>query len=222
MPNVDPPDRLAPGDPRRAFWERFFWQALEGPTKPKEMARTILAATDLHALVGDEAYAALVISAVDGSAAPAIDRTLFETVFPRRCYCRRRSPMNEDVLDFSGRNVCRRLYYVDDCVGRSTTLLFRRTPDIDLLRCAECGDVWLRGMDQDWLRQYLVLLEPGDLDRIIDAGLWPEGLDRAEDSWTRAFGGLHRGDPNLPAWQAQANTAEAFRRYGLKRSATSP
>jgi hypothetical protein len=97
-------------------------------------------------------------------------------------------------------------------------LLFRRTPDIDLLRYTECGAVWLRGMDQDWLRQHFLLLEPGDLDRIMNEGVWPDGLDRAKDAWTKVFGGLSRDDPRLPAWQAQANSAEAFRCYGLKRS----
>jgi hypothetical protein len=126
--------------------------------------------------------------------------------------------MDEDHLDFSGRNVYRRLYYIDDCIGKSTAILFRRTPDIDLLRCTECRAVWLRGMDQDWLRQHFLLAEPGDLDRIMNEGVWPDGLDWAEDNWTKAFGGLHREDPRLPAWQAQANPAEAFSRYGLKRS----
>ena len=144
-------------------------------------------------------------------------RAIYDTLFPRRCSCRKRSAMDCDDLDFSGRNVYRRIYYVDECIEQHTECLFHRTPDIDLLRCRSCGDIWLRGMDQDWLRRHYLLLEPGDLEAIQAEGRWPDGLDRAEDTWIAAVTGMRRDDPRLSDWQRDNNTPEALRKFGLAR-----
>lgn len=200
--------------PRRAFWDRFFWQAAEAP-HGMEIAKTILSATDLHALAGDDLYATLVTWAADPD--ERIDfRAVYDTLFARRCSCRRKSMMDYDHLDFSGRNVVRRLYYVDECIEQHTECLFHRTPDIDLLRCRKCGDAWMRGMDQDWLRRHYLLLEPGDLEAIRTTGRWPDGLDSAEDAWIAAVTGMRRDDPRLPDWQKEANTPDALRMFGRR------
>jgi hypothetical protein len=203
--------------PRRDLWDRFFWQAAETPFDKTVVAETILGATDLHALAGDHLYAALVTWAAAPLMSEIDMRAAYDTLFPRRCFCRKHSTLDFDNLDFSGRNVYRRLYYNDECISQSTECLFHRTPDIDLLRCRECGDVWLRGMDQDWCNTHFLLLEPGDLDAIRDEGRWPEGLDRLEDRWIAAVTGMHRDDPQLPDWQKKTNTVEAMRRYGRQR-----
>jgi hypothetical protein len=206
---------MTDAQPRRAFWDRFFWQAAEAPGG-MDAANTILVATDLHAIAGDDLYAALVTWAADPD--ERVDmRAIYDTLFPRRCSCRKRSAMECDDLDFSGRNVYRRLYYVDECIEQHTECVFHRTPDIDLLRCRSCGDIWLRGMDQDWLRRHYLLLEPGDLETIQAEGRWPDGLDRAEDTWIAAVDGLRRDDPRLPAWQQASNTAEAMCSFGRQR-----
>jgi hypothetical protein len=205
---------MTDAQPRRAFWDRFFWQAAEAP-EGMDAANTILVAADLHAIAGDDPYAELVTWAADPD--ERIDmRAIYDTLFPRRCSCRKRSAMECDDLDFSGRNVYRRLYYVDECIEQHTECLFHRTPDIDLLRCRSCGDIWLRGMDQNWLRRHSLLLEPGDLDAIQAEGQWPDGLDRAEDTWIAAVTGLRRDDPRLPDWQRDNNTPEALRKFGLE------
>lgn len=208
-------DPQNPAHPRRAFWDRFLWQAAEAPRR-MNIGETILTATDLHAIAGDERYAELVTWATDPD--ERLDmRAVYDAMFPRRCSCRRRSPMDCDELDFTGRNVYRRLYYVDECIEQHTECLFHRTPDIDLLRCGQCGDVWLRGMDQDWLRRHYLLLEPGDLEAIQMAGRWPDGLDRAEDTWIAAVTGMHRDDPRLTNWQRKANSPDALRKFGKGR-----
>jgi hypothetical protein len=199
---------------RRAFWDRFFWQAAVAPSGTE--AETILAATDLHAIAGDDLYAALVTWAADPHATLDM-RATYDALFPRSCFCRRHSPMDCDDPDFSGRNIHRLLYYIDKCVANSSDILFRRTPDIDLLRCRECGDIWLRGMDLDWLRSHYLLLEPGDLEAIRSEGRWPDGLDRFEDNWIATEGGMRRDDPGLPAWQKEANTPEALQSFGRQR-----
>jgi hypothetical protein len=197
---------------RRVFWDRFFWQAAETPSG-MDAAEAILTATDLHVIAGDDLYAELVSWAADPMA--KIDaRAIYDTLFPRHCFCRKHSTMDYNELAFSGRNVYRRLYYVDECIEQHTECLFRRTPDIDLLRCRECGDVWLRGMDQDWLRRHYLLLEPGDIESIQTNGHWPAGLDHLEDTWIAAATGIRRDDPRLPDWQRDANTPEALRVFG--------
>lgn len=213
-------DPQKPEHPRRAFWDRFFWQAAEAPSGT-DIAETIMTASDLHALAGDENYAALVTWAAQVWAADPggqFDfRSIHDALFPRECSCRRRSTMDFDGLDFSGRNVYRCLYYVDECIERHTECLFHRTPDIDLLRCRSCGDVWLRGIDEDWMRRHYLLLEPGDLEAIETEARWPDGLDRAEDTWIAAVTGMRRDDPRLPDWQRDNNSPEALRRFGLAR-----
>jgi hypothetical protein len=199
---------------RRAYWDRFFWQAAEAPSGTE--TETILAATDLHAIAGDDLYAALVTWAADLHTTLDM-RAIHDALFPRSCFCRQHSPMDCDYPDFSGRNVYRRLYYIDECIEQHTECLFHRTPDIDLLRCRSCGDIWLRGMDQDWLRRHYLLLEPGDLEAIQAEGRWPDGLDRAEDTWIAAVTGMRRDDPGLPDWQRDNNTPEALRMFGLAR-----
>ena len=216
---TDPaPTHPAPiGHPRRAFWDRFFWQMAEGHfPDPKMTEQTLLSSQDLHALAGDAIYMQLVTWAADGHAQLDM-RTIFETLFPRRCFCRRQGAMDCYELDFSGANVYRRIYYSDPCIDGGCDVLFRRTPDIDLMRCRECGDVWLRGMDQDWGRQHLLLLEPGDLERIEADGIWPSGLDRAEATWIAAVTGMAHDDPRIPAWQREANSPEAVQRFGKRR-----
>lgn len=202
--------------PRRAFWDRFFWQMAEGHfPDPKVTEQTLLSSPDLHALTGDGLYAQLVTWAADGH--QTLDmRKIFQMLFPRRCFCRRQGAMDCHELDFTGANVYRRIYFSDPCVADSCDGLFHRTPDIDLMRCRECGDVWLRGMDQDWGRQHLLLLEPDDLARIEGEGIWPSGLDAAEATWIAAGGGTAHDDPRLPAWQREANSAEALRRFGAR------
>ena len=207
-------DTPQPMHPRRAFWDRFFWQAASSKSDIAANADALLNATDLHDLAGDDLYAALITWAAAPLMSEIDMQAVYARLFPRRCHCRKRSSMDYDDLDFSGRNVYRRLYYVDECLEQHTDCLFHRTPDIDLLRCRSCGDVWLRGMDQDWLRRHYLLLEPGDLDAIQSDGRWLDGLDRFEDSWIAAVTGLHRNDPRLLDWQRKANTAEAFGRYG--------
>jgi hypothetical protein len=200
---------------RRAFWDRFFWQAAEAPSG-MEADKTILAATDLHAIAGDNLYARLIAWAADPDS--RIDmRATYDALFPRVCSCRRRSAMDYDHVDFSGHNVYRCLYYIDECLERHTECLFHRTPDIDLLRCRDCGDVWLRGMDQDWLRRHYLLFEPDDLESIRTEGRWPAGLDRLEDTWIAAVSGMRRDNPRVPQWQREANTPEALRRFGRQR-----
>ena len=200
--------------PRRAFWDRFFWKAATTTSDITATADALLGETDLHALAGDDLYATLVTWAAAPLMSELDMQAIHTTLFPRRCHCRRRSSMDCDALDFSGRNVYRLLYYVDECLEQHTDCLFHRTPEIDLLQCRSCGDVWLRGMDQDWLRRHYLLLEPGDLAAIETDRLWPDGLDRFEDSWVAADAGLHRNDVRVLDWQRKANTAEAYGRYG--------
>lgn len=202
--------------PQRAFWDLFFWQLAERHIgDPKIPEGIVLSAPDLHALVGDELYAQLVAWAADGHGRHDF-RATFDALFPRRCYCRRQGKMDCNELDFTGTNVYRRIYFSDPCVNDNCDVLFKRTPDIDLIRCRECGDVWLRGMDLDWGRQHLLLLEPGDLKRIESEGVWPSGLDEAEATWIAAEKGMRHDDPRVPAWQRENNTADAMKRFGVK------
>lgn len=213
------PAHPAPIDhPRRALWDRFFWQLAEGRfPDPKVTEQTLLSSPDLHALAGDEIYTQLVTWAADGHSRLDM-REIFEALFPRRCFCRRQGAMDYYELDFSGTNVYRRIYYSDPCIDNSCDVLFHRTRDIDLLQCRECGDLWLRGMDQDWGRQHLLLLEPGDLERIEAEGIWPSGLDQAEATWIAAVTGIAHDDPRIPAWQRETNSPEAMQRFGTKLS----
>jgi hypothetical protein len=210
---------------RRAYWDRLFWQAANGRLDPRVISHAVFHADDLCAAVGENVYVSLVEwASVDDDDLTAIDfRHIHEVSFPRSCFCRRHSPLDYDEIDFSQRNVFRCQYYGDECITHTTTILFSRTRDIDLLRCSECGDVWLRGMDQDWGRTHFLLLEPDDLDRIERDGIWPDGLDRVEDDWVKAFGGIerqphdggiHRHSPGLADWQAAHNTPEAMRQFG--------
>lgn len=206
----------APG--RRAHWERLFWQAANGRVYPREIAHAVLHADDLCAVVGENVYVSLVEwASVDDDDLAAIDfRHIHESSFPRSCFCRRHSPMDFDEIDFSNRNVYRRQYFNDACLTRTTATLFHRTEDIDLLRCSACGDLWLRGMDQDWGRQHFLLLEPGDLDRVERDGVWPDGLDTFEDNWVKQVGGIHRHSPELAGWQTAHNPPEAMQRFGRR------
>jgi hypothetical protein len=218
-------DQAAAVEAGRAHWDRLFWQAANGRMHPSKLAHAVLHADDLCALVGEKVYVSLVEwASVDDDDLGAIDfRHIHETAFPRACFCRRHSPLDYDEIDFSNRNVYRRQYYNDECLTHTTVTLFHRTKDIDLLRCSACGDLWLRGMDQDWGRQHFLLLESDDLDRIERDGIWPDGLDKFEDDWVKAFGGIdrhppgggiHRHSPELATWQAGHNTPEAMQRFG--------
>lgn len=203
---------------RRAHWDRLFWQAANGRTDPRELAHAVFHADDLCAVVGEKIYVSLVEwASVDDDDLGAIDfRHIHAAAFPRPCFCRRHSPLDYDEIDFSKRNVYRRQYYVDECITHTTETLFRRTEDIDLLRCSACGDLWLRGMDQDWGRTHFLLLEPDDLSRIERDGIWPDGLDTFEDDWVKAFRGIpiNRSSPELADWQATHNTPDAMQRFG--------
>lgn len=209
----------APADhPRRAFWDRFFWQMAEGHfPDPKVTEQLLLSSSDLHALVGNDLYAQLVTWAADGYTSLDM-RAIHDALFPRRCYCRRQGKMDCHELDFSGANVYRRIYFSDACVSDTCDVIFKRTPDIDFIRCRACGDVWMCGRDLDWGRQHLLLLEPGDLARIESEGEWPSGLDQAEATWIAAEKGMRHDDPRVPAWQRENNPPDAVARYGAARS----
>lgn len=204
--------------PRRAFWDRFFWQMAEGHfPDPKVTEQLLLSSSDLHALTGDDLYAQLVTWASDGY--KQLDmRAAYDALFPRRCCCRRRGTMDYHELDFSGANAYRRIYFSDPCVNENCDILFKRTPDIDLIRCRECSDFWMCGRDLDWGRQHLLLLEPGDLARIESQGVWPSGLDEAEATWIAAEKGMRHDDPRVPAWQCENNSPDAVAKYGAARN----
>jgi hypothetical protein len=205
---------------RRAHWDRVFWQAANGRTDPRELAHAVLHSEELCAVLGESVYVSLVEwASVDDDDLAAIDFShIHEVSFPRPCFCRRHSPLDYDEVDFSKPNVYRRQYYGDECITQTTAVLFRRTEDIDLLRCTACGDLWLRGMDQDWGRTHFLLLEADDLSRIERDGIWPDGLDRFEDDWVKAFRGIpiNRNSPDLADWQAAHNTPEAMQRFGRR------
>ena len=173
----------------------------------------LLSSSDLHALAGDDLYAQLVTWVADGYTSFDM-RATYDGLFPRQCFCRRQGRMDCNELDFSGANAYRRIYFSDPCVSDSCDVMFKRTPDIDLIRCRECGDVWICGRDLDWGRQHLLLLEPDDLARIERGRVWPSGLDAAEATWIAAENGVRHDDPRVPTWQREANTAEAVARFG--------
>ncbi|MDB5603023.1 MAG: hypothetical protein JWN71_5067 [Xanthobacteraceae bacterium] len=206
----------ATADPavRRAFWDRLLWQAAQHLGRPAELEQAVLHSDDLQALAGDEVYQVLFDWACFDETVLDM-RPIHAAIFQRTCFCRRDSPMDENEIYFGRRNVYRCLYYNDECITRTTTPMFYRTPDIDLLRCDTCGDVWLRGKDMRWARQHYVLLEPGDLERIERDGVWPDGMDAYEDDWLKEGGGLSRHSAELAAWQAAHNSPEAMRRFGL-------
>lgn len=119
-----------------------------------------------------------------------------------------------DYLNFAGPNVYRTIYFADESVTQNMRLLFHRMPDLKLLACEECGDIWLQALDQvEWV-QHLLLIEPEDIRRIESDGVWPNGLDTYEDAWVAEFGIIGRNSPDRRAWQAAHNTAEAFAKFG--------
>lgn len=85
---------------------------------------------------------------------------------------------------------------------------------MDLFQCRECGDVWLRALDQVQWMQHLLLIEPEDFKRIETEGIWPDGLDKYEDTWVKEFGVVGRNSPDRREWQAVHNTPKAFARFG--------
>ena len=200
-------------------WRRWLWETAETgqPSADVSFDDAVFEGSDLVALTGEEAYAALVerlVESPDVHEMKAIARELLEAIFPYECRCRRHAAMERDNLQFNGSNVYRSLYFTDHSVLQTLRLLFRRTPDVQLFQCVECGDVWLQALDQvEWI-QHLVLIEAGDLKRIEQDGVWPTTMDRFEDAWVLAFDLIGRNSPQLRQWQAANNSAEAFARFG--------
>ncbi len=194
--------------------ERLLWENVVTGRSDPSLEDIILDGGILADALGGDAYADLIIEfyRADDRDGKRLGQDLLNRLFPRACQCRKPSDMDCDEFQF-GERVYRRLFYIDDSVTADMRVLFRRTPDIDLMACDKCGDVWIRGMDQDWLRQHLVLLNPGDLERIKIEHIWPSEMDVIEDVWTAAVGGLHRNAPELMEWQRQNNTEQAFNTF---------
>lgn len=74
--------------------------------------------------------------------------------------------MEHDFVSFQKHAIYRSLNFSDESVTKHMLTLFRRTPELRLLECVECGDVWLRGLDQLEGIQHLALVEPDDLTLI--------------------------------------------------------
>lgn len=136
-----------------------------------------------------------------------------ENCFPSACRCRRHSAMEHDFVSFQKHAIYRSLNFSDESVTKHMLTLFRRTPELRLLECVECGDVWLRGLDQLEGIQHLALVEADDLTLIENQGVWPATLDRFEDAWVLAFGTLGRNSPDIRNWQMLHNTQKAFARF---------
>ncbi len=206
-------------DPTARQWRRWLWQTAQTgqPAPDLSFDDAVYEGSDLAGLMGDEAYASLVEwLASDPSAHefPDMARRVLDKLFPHRCRCRRPAAMDRDNLNFAGPNVYRSLYFTDKSVTQSMRLLFRRTPELKLLECVECGDVWLQALDQvEWI-QHLLLIQPEDIKRIETTGVWPVGLDKYEDAWVSEFAIIGRNSPQLREWQAAHNTPEAFARFG--------
>lgn len=204
-------------------WRRLFWETAQTgqPGPGLSFDDAVFGDGDLADIMGVEACTALVEELVadpDGHEIQSMAQRALDSTFPYKCRCRRHAAMDRDYLDFRGPNVFRSLYFSDTSVADHMRLLFRRTPDIDLLECRECGDVWLRALDQvEWV-QHLVLVEPEDVKRIETDGVWPEALDTYEDVWVSEFGVIGRNAPQLREWQAAHNAPEACARFARRKA----
>lgn len=211
------PHDLLDGDARR--WRRWLWETAETgePCPGLSFDDAVYQGSDLAKLLGEVAYAALVdqlVSDPNFYEIKRLARQVLDERFPSSCRCRTQSAMNRDDLDFTGSNVYRSLYFSDKSVTDHMRILFRRTPEVELLECRECGETWLRALDQiEWM-QHLVLMEPADMKRIVEEGVWPTALDKFEDAWVSQWGIVGRNSPLLRSWQAEHNGPEAFARFG--------
>ena len=200
-------------------WRRWLWQTARTgqPSPGLHFDDLVYQGSDLAEIMGDEAYASLVEwLASDPSPRDffAMANRVLQKTFPFACRCRDYAAMDHDEVRFDGPSVYRGLYFTDESVTQHMQLIFHRLPDMDLFQCRECGDVWLRALDQVQWMQHLLLVEPEDLKRIETEGIWPDGLDKYEDAWVKEFGLVGRNSPDRREWQAAHNTPEAFARFG--------
>lgn len=200
-------------------WRRWLWEAAEtGEPRPGvSLADAVFADRDLADLMETNAFVLLIERLVEYPEILAVQelaRKLLDEIFPYNCRCRRTALMGRDYISFAPTNVYRSIYFSDTSVTQNMGLLFNRTPELKLLHCLECDDVWLQALDQvEWV-QHLVLIEPQHLKKIESDGIWPNTLDGFEDAWTSAFAIVGRNSPDLREWQQVHNTPEAFVRFG--------
>lgn len=200
-------------------WRRWLWETAEtgAPCPGLTFNSAVYQAEDLCDLIGESSYVSLVDELVkdpDLAQVRHLARQVLDERFPSSCRCRTHADMGHDYLEFTREHVYRSLYFLDSSVTDHMRLLFHRTPELDLLECRECGDIWLRALDQVIWLQHLVLIEPADLTRIVEKRIWPTTLDRFEDAWVSRWNIVGRNSPHLRAWQAAHNKPEAFARFG--------
>ncbi|MDO9414884.1 hypothetical protein [Pararhizobium sp.] len=181
--------------------------------------------SDLADLIGEADYVQLVDDCIEcevnsdlrGADFTTLAETLHARLFPRTCQCRAIRPDFPQSIRFhryAGFTLVHiRPGYSSTVMMPTMELLFHRTPDIDLMRCRDCGDLWVYNLDPEAVEQNWILLDPDYEGKHDPWSRWVNLLSPMEEHLATTYGIISTGSPALRDWQKANNTPESFALY---------